>query len=280
MNDIDKMKNGFTIGIPTWNRIEFLKLCIESLLKNSYYGFKHEIRIHINGCTDGTREYLDKMCSLYENIKYTYSPKNLGIVEGHNIAIADGTKHFIVMPDNDIFFFPNWDLELVKFAEENGADKTWWLNPMPVEPHGSNICCIAPKNYGLTPKQFNHKQALTDMHILQTTKIPLNSNCTPICLWREPFEKIGGLNKDLEIGIGLEDDLAIRYYREIGCRNFVVVPKSLVYHFQAGITGFQTCENRDHYANLRDAYFKEKYNTTKEEFLFNIMKRGKTWIKE
>jgi len=271
------MKNGFTIGIPTWNRHDFISLCLKSLLTNSHY--KHEIIVHINGCTDGTKLLLDNICEKHNNVKYTYSETNLGIIYGHNIAIAAGTKPFILIPDNDMYFLPNWDIELVKFAEINNADKTWWLNPIMVEPYGSNKCCIAPQNYGITPETFTESKILADLETLQTIKQPINSTCTPIAVWRESFEKVNGLNTDLGMGIGLEDDLAIRFYREIGCRNFVGVPRSLVYHFQAGITGIQICPNRNYYGNLRDKYFKEKYNITKEEFLFNTIKRGDTWTK-
>lgn len=42
----------FSILIPTWNNLDFLKLCINSIEKNSY--FKHQIIIYVN---DGWRWY-------------------------------------------------------------------------------------------------------------------------------------------------------------------------------------------------------------------------------
>ena len=41
----------FSIIIPTFNNIEYLKLCLESI-KNSRYN--HEIIIHVNEGNDGT----------------------------------------------------------------------------------------------------------------------------------------------------------------------------------------------------------------------------------
>ena len=52
----------FSIIIPTFNNIKYLKLCIESIKKNSI--FVHEIIPHINEGADGTEEYL-----ISENIK-------------------------------------------------------------------------------------------------------------------------------------------------------------------------------------------------------------------
>ena len=47
----------FSIIIPTLNNLSYLKLCIESIQKNSKYS--HEIIIHINEGKDGTKEFLD-----------------------------------------------------------------------------------------------------------------------------------------------------------------------------------------------------------------------------
>ena len=46
----------FSIIIPTFNNVEYLKLCISSIEKNSK--FEHEIIPHINEGADGTEEYL------------------------------------------------------------------------------------------------------------------------------------------------------------------------------------------------------------------------------
>ncbi len=46
----------FSILIPTYNNLEYLKLCINSINKNSIY--KHQIIVHINEGSDGTVEYL------------------------------------------------------------------------------------------------------------------------------------------------------------------------------------------------------------------------------
>ena len=45
-----------SIVIPTYNNLDYLKLCLKSLEKNSY--FKHEIIIHINDGSDGTLNFI------------------------------------------------------------------------------------------------------------------------------------------------------------------------------------------------------------------------------
>ncbi len=69
----------FSIIIPTFNNLPYLKICISSIKKNSK--FEHEIIAHINDGADGTEEYL-----ITEKIKYTMTKHNAGICEGVNMA--------------------------------------------------------------------------------------------------------------------------------------------------------------------------------------------------
>ena len=55
----------FSIIIPTFNNLKYLKLCLKSIRKNSK--FDHEIIPHVNVGDDGTLEYLNE-----EKISYSY----------------------------------------------------------------------------------------------------------------------------------------------------------------------------------------------------------------
>ena len=44
-----------SIVIPTFNNLDYLKLCIKSIRKNSKYN--HEIKLHINDGSDGTLDF-------------------------------------------------------------------------------------------------------------------------------------------------------------------------------------------------------------------------------
>ena len=71
----------YSIIIPTFNNIAYLKKCIESIKKNSK--FEHEIIPHVNEGSDGTIEFLEQ-----ENIKFTHTKYNSGICEGINKAFS------------------------------------------------------------------------------------------------------------------------------------------------------------------------------------------------
>ena len=52
----------YSIIIPTFNNLPYLKICLSSIKKNSH--FNHEIIPHINEGVDGTEDFL-----IEENIK-------------------------------------------------------------------------------------------------------------------------------------------------------------------------------------------------------------------
>ena len=62
----------FSIIIPTYNNINYLKLCLKSIKKNSK--FDHQIIIHVNEGSDGTLDFVKK-----NNYKHTFSEKNIGL---------------------------------------------------------------------------------------------------------------------------------------------------------------------------------------------------------
>ena len=58
----------FSIIIPTFNNLNYLRLCLDSIKKNSK--FNHEIIVHINDGSDGTFEYIKS-----KKINFSHSNK-------------------------------------------------------------------------------------------------------------------------------------------------------------------------------------------------------------
>ena len=79
----------FSIIIPTYNNIDYLKILISSIKKNSK--FKHEVIVHVNEGIDGTLNYVRN-----NKIKHTYSNKNIGLCSATNIAAAQSLTKYIL----------------------------------------------------------------------------------------------------------------------------------------------------------------------------------------
>ena len=58
----------FSILIPTYNNLEYLKTCINSIKKNSK--FNHQIIVHVNEGSDGTLEFIKMSKEEYDRLTY------------------------------------------------------------------------------------------------------------------------------------------------------------------------------------------------------------------
>ena len=79
----------FSIIIPTYNNCDYLKLCIDSIRKNSSYD--HQIIVHINGIDKETQNYINHI-----NIDHTKTNKNVGLCKGVNTASKKVNTNYIV----------------------------------------------------------------------------------------------------------------------------------------------------------------------------------------
>ena len=94
----------FSVIIPTYNNINYLKLCLDSLKKNSK--FSHEIILHVNEGIDGTLDYVKK-----NNFLYSYSEKNSGV------CVAFKTTGRVVGSGD----YWGWRDRLLFICRQNGA---------------------------------------------------------------------------------------------------------------------------------------------------------------
>ena len=104
------MYNGFSILIPTWNNLEFLKLCVRSIRQHSAYN--HQIIIHVNDGSDGTLEWVKA-----EGLDYTHSEENIGVCLAMNSMRRLVKTDYIYFVNDDMYVLPNWDVVLME--EEN-----------------------------------------------------------------------------------------------------------------------------------------------------------------
>src|ERR1051326_1279511 len=117
---IEKIKRADTTGcrfsilIPTWNNLDYLKLCINSLRKNSFY--KHQLIVHVNEGKDGSLEWVKEQ----NDIDYSFSKENIGVCYAlNNCRTLAGTDYILYIND-DMYACPSWDKELNDEIEKIG----------------------------------------------------------------------------------------------------------------------------------------------------------------
>jgi GT2 family glycosyltransferase len=210
----------YSIIIPTFNNLPYLKICISSIRKNSK--FNHEIIPHVNEGKDGTEEYLIK-----QNIKYTITTYNAGICEGVNTAAKKATTNYILYAHDDFYFCPNWDKVLLEEVRNIPHNK-FYLSGVMMNNGPLKFDC------GNTLEEFDEKKLLNNFDKYNHYDFQ-GSTWAPHLIHKDLWEKVGGFSEEYFPGTGSDPDLNMKLWKE-GVRIFKGINNFKVYHFGSIVT--------------------------------------------
>ena len=210
----------FSIIIPTFNNIEYLKKCIDSIKKNSTYN--HEIIPHVNEGSDGTIDYLKE-----NNIEYTFTNYNSGICKGMNMAAKKAKTEFLLYAHDDFYFCPKWDLVL-KSELEMIKHKNFYLSGTMINNGQITLDC------GSSLETFDEKKLLSEISNANYYDFQ-GSTWAPHLIHKETWNKVGGFSEEFFPGTGSDPDLNMKLWKE-GVRIFKGINDFKVYHFGSIVT--------------------------------------------
>jgi GT2 family glycosyltransferase len=238
-----------TFCISTYNNLDYLKIAVDSVRKNSYYKNAPFI-IHAENCSDGTNEWLKENSEKY-NLEY-YLDKNdnpKGIGGGMNFCADRVETDYIMFLHSDFYVTPNWDKALIDTHNKYPNEKLW-VNSHRVEPemfpNSKNRpgTVFVPKDvFGAYHYDFNSE--LFDRYAEEFTsendfEIPKGEGVSGL-IKKEHWDEIGG-NDPLFAPASYDDmDLFLRMLQN-GFR-FILPTTSLVWHF--GARGSHRLEEND-----------------------------------
>lgn len=217
----------FSIIIPTWNNLDMLKLCVESIRQNST--FQHQIVLHINEGADGTQKWADT-----EGVAYTASPTNIGICQAVNLGFGKCKKDYIVYLNDDMYVLPEWDKHLADEIQ-NIDSQYFMLSATMIEPRPTTAENIIVADYGRDVAVFQKEKLLAEY---QKYSMPdwSGSSWPPLLVSRASWLAIGGFSIEFSPGMYSDPDFSMKMWLA-GCRIFKGIGASRVYHFQAKSTG-------------------------------------------
>ena len=210
----------FSIIIPTLNNLKYLKVCLNSLKKNSKYD--HEIIPHVNIGSDGTLDFLRE-----NNIKYTYTDYNAGICKGMNLASRLASNNYILYAHDDFYFCPNWD-ELLKKEIELIGHNNFYLSGTMINKGQIDFNC------GKTADEFNEKKFLDNYKEYNYYDFQ-GSTWAPHLIHKDIWNKVGGFSEEFYPGTGSDPDLNMKLWK-VGVRIFKGINDFKVYHFGSIVT--------------------------------------------
>ena len=209
----------FSIIIPTFNNLKYLKVCLESIKKNSK--FTHEVIVYVNSSTDGTLEFLRN-----NQVKYLYNETNVGLCKAMNEGVKISKNEYIIYAHDDMYFCPDWDEEFYNEIKKTSA-KDFFLSGTMIQPFKSFIYL----DCGTSVENFNEKKLLNEYK-----NIPFNdfqgSTWAPSLIPKNTWNKVGGFSEEYGPGLGSDPDFNMKLWK-IGVRLFKGLSKCRVYHFSS-----------------------------------------------
>jgi len=210
----------FSIIIPTYNNINYLKLCLASIKKNSSYD--HEIIVHINEGTDGTKDFLDNA-----ELNFTYSKINAGVCVAFNEAVKKASKKYLVLAHDDMYFCPNWDKVFLSEINKIPDNSDFFLSGTMVQPFESFINL----NCGDTIDNFNEQKLLYELPKIKFEDFQ-GTHWQPSLIPLKTWKKVGGFSEEFSPGLGSDPDFNMKLWN-LGVRLFKGLGECRVYHFSS-----------------------------------------------
>lgn len=216
----------FSILIPSWNNLPFLKLCIESIRKHS--ACDHQIIVHVNEGTDGTLEWVQG-----EGLDYTYTPQNVGVCFSMNMMRTKVKTDYMCFLNDDMYVLPGWDVALSEEIERL-PDNRFFLSATTIQPHTPGDSLLVA-DYGDQVGNFREQQLLADY-----MSIPMEdwigATMPPNVVHRDLWDMVGGYSVELSPGMYSDPDFTAKLWL-FGVRYMKGLSASRVYHFESKSTG-------------------------------------------
>jgi len=217
----------FSIIIPTWNNLALLQLCIRSIRQNSAYA--HQVIVHVNDGSDGTLQWVHE-----QGIMHTATPQNTGICLAVNEAAMHATQDYVLYLNDDMYCCPGWDTALAGKLKQLDTD-LFMLSGTMIEPRDTNNPCVIVRDYGSDAVDFDEAGRLADLS--QHHKADwYGATWPPTLVSKRWWFRVGGYSSEFSPGMSSDNDFSMKLWHA-GCRVFLGVGDSLVYHFQCKSTG-------------------------------------------
>jgi len=209
----------FSIIIPTFNNLKYLKVCLESIKKNSK--FTHEVIVYVNSSTDGTLDFLRN-----NQVKHLYNETNVGLCKAMNEGVKISKNEYIVYAHDDMYFCPDWDEEFYNEIEKI-SEKDFFLSGTMIQPFKSFIHLDCGKQI----ENFDETKLLKEYKKIHFNDFQ-GSTWAPSLIPKNTWNKVGGFSEEYGPGLGSDPDFNMKLWK-LGVRLFKGLGNCRVYHFSS-----------------------------------------------
>ena len=212
----------FSVLIPTYNNLNYLKLAIDSIKHNSIY--EHEIILHINDGSDGTLNYAKK-----NNLIYTHSSENIGLCSAINKASGKVSTEYVLYVHDDMYLCKNWD-QILENEIKSLDNDLFYFSGTNYETRDIDMRF----NPGNSPEQFNPND-FYNFCMTKNEKDLQGSHWAPHIISKRLWDVVGGFSEEFNPGDGSDPDFCMKLWKN-KVRIFKSIDKFKVFHFGSTTT--------------------------------------------
>jgi GT2 family glycosyltransferase/uncharacterized coiled-coil protein SlyX len=242
-----------SICIVTWNRLDLVKRCIESIEGNTDYP-NYKILVHSNGCTDGTQDYLKAAAEINKKIVPILSKDNEVFVKPNNAMMQMFPNNDAVLVNNDVYVTKGWLTALVNAAysdTEIGIAGSKILYPdNTLQEFGSELYADGTgRNIGKwdDPNKDDYKYM---------KRVGYVSGCS-MYIKRSTIDQIGVFDERFHPCYCEDSDLCYTAWEND--IQTIVTPQSIIYHDEGGTSGTDEESGFKAYQKVNFEKFLEKH---------------------
>lgn len=215
------MKKFFSIIVPVYNVENQLKLCVESIVGQSYNDL--EILLIDDGSTDNSGVICDELAKCYTNV-VCYHKANGGLSDARNYGMERATGKYLLFIDSDDVIDKDFCKILHDAHEKHGAD----IVSLDIVSFYSydELCTLIEKEYEFKEIVLMNEEIIK-AYYMPTKNMIINHG---LCMKSYKAE----LFNDLRFECGkLHEDLYITYQLLDKCKKFVYVDLPYYYYYRS-----------------------------------------------
>jgi len=259
INMLHSIHRPISICVVTYNKVDLLKKCIDSIIENTSYP-EYEILVHSNGCTDGTKEYLEEVANTDSRIVPILSDDNDVFVLPNNWMMERTPINDVVLLNNDVEVTPNWLTALYQAAYSSpeigiAGSKILFPDGKLQEFGGELYSDGTGRNIGKweDPNQEQY-------NVLKRASFV--SGCS-FFIKRTTIEKVGTFDKRFHPCYCEDADFCYSAWQN-GLQT-VVTPDSIIYHFEGATSGTDTSSGFKRFQDINMKKFFKKHGEKIDE---------------